>query len=116
MSSSPAVRTADPASRARRLAPFLAAAAAGVLISSTAADLGAPGFWIGLALVPLAAAMVVWAPWHRLPSWTGVGPALVFLLAVVFPELVYMLDFQFELDAVAHMKFLITPLQLLPYV
>ena len=84
MSSSPAARTADPASRARRLAPFLAAAAAGVLVTSTAADLGAPGFWIGGALIPVVAAMVVWAPWHRLPSWAGVGPALVFLLAVVF--------------------------------
>lgn len=70
--------------RARRLAPFALAAAAGLAAADGASDLETTEAWIAIGLAVSAGAMILLAPWRRLPRWTRIAPALVFLVAVGF--------------------------------
>src|SRR5215217_3150345 len=69
---------------ARRLAPFLVVSVAGLIVAGTAVDFVEADYWMACGLMASAGAMVLWAPWGRVPSWAGAIPALTYLLAVAY--------------------------------
>jgi diguanylate cyclase (GGDEF)-like protein len=69
---------------ARRLAPFVAVALVGVFVTVASVHVEAAQLGIAVGLQALAAAMVIWLPWARLPAPAGAVPALVFLAGVGF--------------------------------
>jgi diguanylate cyclase (GGDEF)-like protein len=68
----------------RRIAPFVAVAAVGAIVTVVGGPVDAAEFFIAVALATGAGAMVVFVPWPRLPALAGTVPALVFLAAVGF--------------------------------
>ena len=68
----------------RRLAPFAAVGLVGLVAAAATGDVDTAEFWVAVGLAVLAAAIVLLAPWRRLPRVAGVVPALVFLVAVGF--------------------------------
>jgi diguanylate cyclase (GGDEF)-like protein len=74
----------DVAAKLRRIAPFVAVALLGAIVTLLGGPVDGGEFAIGCGLGALAGALVVLLPWHRLPSWAGIAPALVFLAAVAF--------------------------------
>src|SRR4051794_35663133 len=67
---------------ARRVAPFVAVALLGAVVTAASRHVDSRGFALAVGLQVFAGLMVVWVPWRRLPTWAGVIPALVFLAGV----------------------------------